>query len=687
MQADIINKNTRRMAWISICLSGLVFAVSLSVKADDSPVKSAPLRLRLELAPNSAWPANMGTVEIAPCLNAPGPFGVFTAEGKPVAFQTYWSASGEPTRIRFDTSGGAMTYYLCFATNLPAARGDWKPEAGVLVETRPCTRQPVNTFPQIERLLNSAGPAQGRGYMPEIFLGMNPFGPSSFYIVSFSGWLRVANPGNYQFATVSTDASWLQVDGRTVAQWLGEHRFHGGRRGEHSGEIQLRAGLHHLEYTQIQFDGEAAAEVAWQPPGASHFKLMPASAFVPAARFRVVHLESATDPEPLYFEWHTAGQCALGDTMAVRVRFNAVNKFPRHEYHWRFDDGTEATGVTLEHFFPQPGLRQVTLEVWERGFGIATNTVRVRIQPDWLQRDWWRDDIFTDAKNSFLQRDLSQTPPRDLAAVISLAEHADDRELLTRAGEAMVKRADEFKSAADGVTFYKLGVSFAHQGDAGDAQAEKSFRLALAPERGLAAIADKVKLRLADLLIHWSGQFDDAEKLLAGISGSNLAGDEKRLKQLLQGDLLLARGKVEEAHKQYFAVGQRTGQGNFDAARAARLESANILLEHGQFDDAQQALDWLALEIPMERMALATGLLEVQLELQHKEFQRAFTGCRLLAPVAENDPRRSELLYVTIEASLALGKTDDAHHAQAQLLKDFPYSESAAKAKDKWPKH
>ena len=153
--------------------------------------------------------------------------------------------------------------------------------------------------------------------------------------------------------------------------------------------------------------------------------------------------------------------------MAVSVHFRVAVNFPHRDYRWRFDDGTDATGMTPEHFFPQPGLRNVTLEAWEIGLCVATNTVRVRIAPNWLQRDWWRDDIFDDAKNNFLHRDLGRTPPRDLAAIITLADRADDRELLTRAGESMVRRAEEFITTADGVIFYKLGLSFEHQGDAG----------------------------------------------------------------------------------------------------------------------------------------------------------------------------------------------------------------------------
>ncbi len=676
-------KNNCRAVGVVIWLSVLVFAILPTAIGGNSPVETAPLRLRIERDKNSAWPATMGTVEVAPSLNASGSFGVFTAAGKPVAFQTYWTAPGEPSRIRFDTSGGAKTYYLCFDTNLPSAPGGWRPEAGVLLETRACAAQPIRTLPQIEQLLNTAGPPLGRDYFPEIFLGGNPFGVSAYYIASFTGWFRTYKSGSYSFATLSTHASFLQVDGKDVTQWLGRHSMHTGRAGQHNGEIALLPGLHRLNYTQIQLDGRAAAEAAWQPPGASNFKLMTAGVFVPVANFRVTGFESTKAAAPPYFEWHTSDHCALDDAMAIRVHFRIFDHQPRNDYRWRFDDGTEAQGADVYHFFPQPGLRQVTLTAWKDGGCLATNTIRIRVAPRWLQRDWWSAAVFGDASNDFLRRDLSRTPAADLTAIIALAEHADNRVLATKAGQAMLNRANEFKFAAAGIVFYKLGLRFEHQGDAGDVLAEKSFRLAIAPERASAA-SPSARLKLADLLIHSSGNFDGAEKLLGSIYGNNLTDDEQRLLRLLKGDLLLARGKIDEARKQFLAVGKPPNQKTLEATAAARLESASILLEHDQFDDAQATLEKLTFEFPEQRMSLGTGLLKIQLALNHKEFQRAFTACRLLAPIAENELRQSELLYDTVESGMAIGKTDEARGALAQLLKNFPYSEAAANAKAKW---
>jgi hypothetical protein len=663
----------------------LLVAGGASGFSQDSPVNTAPYRLRIETAPNTAWPASVGMVEVTPFLEPPGPFGVFNEAGKPVPFQSFWSAGGEPTALRFDTASGERTYYVCFGANLPEAAGGWKPQAGVFLETRGCTEQRVNSFSDINQMFAAAGPAQGRGYVPDIFLGMNPFGPSEFYTAIFNGWFEAPTAGRYGFATVSAGASYLQVDGQTVAEWLGTHSPQGGRRGQHGGEIQLRAGLHHLEYVQVQFGGEAAAEAAWKPPHEDHFVLLPASAFTPVARFRAANFACRTSSEPVYFEWHTMDHSALEDAMVVRVRFRALDNGQHREYRWRFDDGSEGAGQNLQHIFPQPGSRLVRVEAWEHGRLVATNSLRIRVAPNWLQRDWWREDIFNEARDDFLHRDLDRTPARDLTAMLTLADRADDRELPTHVGEAMIKRAGEFATHGDGIMFYKLGVAFEHQGDTGDSLAEKCFRLALTPERSLMAVADKVKLRLADLLIHCSGGLDEAGKLLGEIHGSNLTGDERRLLKLVQGDLWLARGKPEEARSQYVAAGMLGAGGNAEVTRAARLESANILLEHDQLEDAQRVLNQALFELPLERMSPGSGLLEIELAMKQKEFQRAYTTCHRLLPVAEGDPRQSQILYALIESSQALGKTDEARAALTKLLKEFPYSESAAKAKEQGP--
>jgi predicted negative regulator of RcsB-dependent stress response len=664
-----------RWGWL-LALAGLL---QCGRAADTTP------RLRLELAPNSPWPAAVSTFETWPSLPASARVAVSTADGKPVAAQVLWSAQGEPARVQFDSSGGATRYVVRFDDKASTPSTPWRPQAGVLLETRACRAGPVNTMTEVTRLLGGAGPTYGRGFVPEIFLGLNPFGPSTDYVALFTGWFTAPKAGEYKFATTSAGASYLRVDGRLVADWLGQHGPHGGRRGEHSGRLQLRPGVHQLEYVQVQFAGESAAVAAWQPPGDDRLQVMPASAFLPVGRFRAASFEPGASPaEQLYFEWTTTDHCRLGESAAIRMRFTVVNPPGRRTYKWRFDDGTEDAGQVSLHVFALAGLREVALEAWENQQRVAAATARVRVAPAWAQREDWRGDIFAEAKKEFLRRDLTRMPRLDLLAVLGLADRADDPTLLRQVGAGLLQRAAEFNPPASAATFFRLTLAFERQGDPGDALAEKACRLALSPERTQPVLEDHVKLRLAALLIDTGGDLDEAQKLLGNAPANSLRAEEKRLWRRLQGDLALARGQVENAQKLYAGAGSGLRRTRFDAVRAARLESASLALEQGNLDEAQQALEQLYAERPDERLSLDAGLVRVRLDLQRKCNRRAAAGATILCRLAGRDPRKSEALYALAEADFALGRPAEGNRIVGELLKAFPYSESAAKAKDQW---
>ncbi len=642
------------------------------------------VRLRIEKAGDSPWPAAVGVVQVWPTAGASGRFSLSSTDGHPVQAQTVLSAIGEPTLIRFNTGGGASAYYVDFSTNAAAAPGSWNPEAGVLLETRACAEQPLNTLEQVRRAANQAGPAYGRSYVPNVFLGMNPHGPSGRYVALWSGWFNAPRAGEYSFATASSDASCLEVDGHLVADWLGRHGPHGGLQGQHSGRIQLKPGVHHLDYLHVQLGGEPAAVAAWKPPGADRFEVIPASAFLPVARFQVSGVEPPPSaPNQTYFEWQTRDHFVLGDSPVVRVRFRVIQPAQRRTYKWQFDDADEADGAVVQHFFLQAGTRQVTLAAWDKGSCLASNSVRLRVHPNWLQREEWRPEVFNEAKNDLLKRNLGRAPARDLLDALDWADQLEDWQLLVPVADAILRRAEEFSAAAYGATFFKLGLSLQHQGDRGDGLAQAALRLALTPQRTSSAISERARLRLADLLIHASGALDEAGQLLEGLSGAGLAGEERRLWKLLQGDLLLARRDVQGARKLYATLGDATPKPGVHTAlgRAARLESASIWLQCGEFDAAQHALDLLAFEAPLERLALDTALLRVQVSLKRKEFQRAFAASQALVPAAGHDPAKANLLCCVVESGLALGKSEPARRALQQLLKEFPFSEAAAMAK------
>lgn len=674
-----------RVSILMVAIGCLGFSPHM-VCAGESPLAAAAHRLRIEPARDAAWPASVGYVEISPVLKNASGIGVFDDQGKPVGCKTIWSAANQPTVLSFDTTSKARVYYVCFGSSLPSGPAGWSPQAGVLLETRPCAHARVATSAEVAQVISAAGPVQGRGYVAEMRSAINPFGPSSHYLANYTGWFRVATPNNYGFATDSSGPTILKVDGRLVTTWLGEHNTNRGRRAEHSGILHLEAGLHCLQYQHLQLDGERGCEVAWKPPGWAAYELMRPVDFLPAARFRATGFVSTTQPGQLYFHWHTEDICGLGDAMMLRVRFVVTDNNQPRKYRWRFDDGGIAAGTDVQHAFVQPGLRQVTLEAWEQGTLVASNTARVWIAADWAAPKWWDEKLYEGMKLDFLRQDLRKIPANELAKLAELAERADDQFFLRNAGKFMVQRAEELATPAAGGQFYRLGRAFAHQGDEGDAQAKTCYQLALAPSRAAGGLANKAKLRLAELLIDVYGQPDEAQSLMRQISGAGLSSDEVRLQKRLEGDLLWARGNIEPARTQYLALTPAKPAGTADLPRLARLEGISLMLEHKQFDEAWEALERLQLEFPLERLAPGTELIEVELALRRNGFRRAFTICQRLLPLADNSLHLPELLYHTVESGLALERRDEAEQALKRLQKEFPYSKAAAEANRKWSK-
>ncbi len=673
-------------SWDWLASFWLLCSLAIPGSAQSWAVPTAAGRLRLERAPGSAWPAAAGTVEVWPGPTDAGYLSIYTADGVQVNTQTYWPASEDPAKLLFNTSSGKTVYYLYFDKNPAPPLAAWKPDVGLLLETRGSKNLPCNTWTQFRALLKSSTAAYGRCYVPNIFQGINPLGPSTYYLAFYNGFFVAPQAGEYGFATVSDDASYLSIDGRLVAEWLGRHGPGGGRQGEHSGKIVLGAGKHRIEYVHAQYDGPPAAVAAWKPPGRNRFEVMPASAFEPVTAFQATLFETPpAGKETVYLEWQNDAHCLVDNLGVYLVRFQVLADHPR-AYQWTFDDGVTEKGARTQHLFLTPGRRQITLEAWERNNRVASLKSTIEVHPHWAQREEWRQDLYEQAKRELLVRDLSSLTNIDLLAIVELADRVEDAELLNHAGAFFLKRHQEFSAAAHAVVYYKLGLAFQHRGDRGNQQAEQSMRAAQTLARGNPKLYEKARLRLAELLIHSQGKLDEATALLNPTPSTVLNDDEKRLARLLWGDLYAAQGKLEEARKVYEAVsvGPSKAGDNTEIRRRARLESASLFFHRGDVAAAEQILDQIQIENPTDRLSLETQLPLLNIYLGRKEFQRAFTTGQRLLIANEGKPHEAELLLAVAEAGFAAGQKATAQAAVAKLLRDYPYSESAARAKEKW---
>ena len=613
---------------------------------------------------------------------------VTAAGGKEVGSLVLWAAEGEPMKILFDCSAGESAYRVSVSPGrTKEASPTWTPRSGLILETRRRKDGKADTWQDLRDLCAASEPALGRSLQPNIFLGIHPHGPTRNFVSIFKGIFLADKPGIYAFATVSDNASCLLVDGTMVAQWVGRHDVNGGRRAQHNGRIKLTAGRHRIEYLNVT-EGWFIVSAAWKRPDADTFEIMPASAFAPVARYELAPPGPHPPPsQPLVrMAWEIKEHFMVNDMAVVVVAFRAMDP-PRGggEYRWSFDDGVHGTGAAVEHLFLSPGMRSVKLEYLERGRILASTEQIVSVHPLWSQEKDSPKDIFRDQRQAFLTAEAAHAPLDDILNVFRIGDVVGNAKLTLRAATAALDRRAEFKPD-QAQSLYDLAFFFQRPTVKQYAQAEKAFADLLALAGLDPRLRETARLHQAGLRLHMLDRVDAAQADLQALDAGRLTESDRRMKAIYEGDLLLAQGRVDAARQAYLAVGTTASPDDtrYAIRRRARIETARDYLQRGEYDDAERVIREIEWETPVERLNTETGLMWARCHIGRQEYTAAFARCRRLLKAAETDARRPDLLYCLVEVALAMRRPAEAADAYQRLLKDHPYSEAAARAKEKW---
>lgn len=211
-------------------------------------------------------------------------------------------------------------------------------------------------------------------------------------------------------------------------------------------------------------------------------------------------------------------------------------------------------------------------------------------------------------------------------------------------------------------------------------------RTAAATTPPLVAVANQSRLLLAEIQVKMASSPDAARKLVDAIDPHALTGEQPRALEILRGDLALAAGDVEGARKQYQKLtGDPQGaDARSSIRRTAKIGQARTFIDRKDYDAAEDALREVSWQAPVEKLAPDWALTRLRLYEAESLPQAALVWAQRLLPVI-NTAGRSELLYQLTALATAQNDADLAHKTLDELLKKHPYSEEAARAKEKWP--
>ena len=643
------------------------------------------------------------------------------SSGKRVGAEWFWSARGEPTTVCFDTSSGANRYYLYFGSIGLPRKTEWDPRAGVVLETREGNGKMIASLEEMTAAWTKAQPVLGRSMVNGIFDGVHRHGPTGNVFSHYQGWFDLAAPTTLELVTISTDASFVLVDGKKVVAWPSRHGFHEGRSGKYREAVELPAGAHRLEYYNAY---TAPAPVGEGPPllcslgvklpDKSWAMLTPDNEFLRRSlRARVTAYETQPDhvtpsgqiPPPApgaAWSWRVTEQ-SLPSPQQPEVGFLTVEFtcFPAAEgrkYRWSFGDGETADGLSVSHVFARSGPRSIRLAIYDGPKLVATTPAQeINVHPDWprLVGGNSRPTLSASQRTALLARDATSRATADLAGCLQGFLGFDDDEAVLKLTPALLGQLNTLDQA-DLPAIHGAALLLADgEADHPD-EVQRLLRALLdrltsassapASTPALTALASRARLTWAQIILRTSDQFDEVRGLLKAIEVATLSADERRLLDILQADLALALGDVDAARSQYQALsGSVAGiDARSGMRRTSTIDTINAFIDRKELDSAERVLHEIEGQAPIEKLTPECALARVQLQRATGHSAEALLTARRLLPAFTGPGARSELLFQITDLAFKQGDSALARKTLRELLEKHPYSERAARAKQQW---
>ena len=545
---------------------------------------------------------------------------------------------GSRIAIRFNAlSGEKLTLHCLREESMP--EGTPPLLSGLLHRVRTYDGTAINSLTAFSEAWKKGRDERSR-FEENIFLGFNPLGDGKGTLHSFDGILTVDKPGNTIFCTASTDASFLLVDGKPVAEWPGSHPVHPGLKGEKRGGIVLTRGVHRLTYLHANNRTPLFQIAAWIPPGEKSHRVISPAAFTPAAYARVGPLTDRHGKPLPDFIWEQKGLFSSVGSGIHDYLFEAPDREDVESYTWIFRDGSRREGRKIRHIFFTRGPQTVKLLLRKRGSGeIGRAAQEVDIFP--LHGYSENNDALTLGliRRAILQEREARIEPEGYPILAESLLFFLKEEEAASFTERFLAAIDRIPPKLSIPVLNRLALAL-QSGRERYALAERCLGEVLA-RAGEGEERRRACLNYAELLIHALNRPAEALALLETLDPERLGGDERRRHALYRADAALVLKDIATARECYARIPPLSTLTNGSReslfTKSSRSFRIRHLISRGAYRDAREAIEKREWEDPSLRLSPALSLLKIQALAGDNRPERAIV-CALRALAAESDP-------------------------------------------------
>ena len=553
----------------------------------------------------------------------------------------------------------------------------YEPDAGIVLEVRELRDGTPSSWDDAQKLIQGSTTILGRTLWHNLEVSFNPFGPWDRGIYIQTATLDIPGDGTYGFQSNAFAASFILIDGKLTVDWPGWHNAKNAKKHFNQGQLDLKAGAHRIEYINL-FNAHGACLAGWQKPGDKGFTPIPSAAFAGYLVAEVGPAESKTGAAA-DFDWQISDDLGLEGRMVTSVQFTALTK--GKVVKWEFGDGSISFLEAPLHVYIEPGVYKVKCEI--DGKSAIQNVLARPIHGHRGRQYEKRIADYAAIIREYPLDGLSASACFELAQICHEAQRFDPA---AKAFRAAFEKGYIPKNAEESQWIQRLYELYRDTAKFDDAIWVCDYLLKTTKSDDVAAMALNWKAEIQyDFMNNVDAALETCKAVLLKYSQANT--DHVRMAYIrmgeyamVRGDRALARKTLEDAQK---AEKWKKWTGDIDVTEGSHELNFYQYLRQGEFEAAMKEIvswEWKTPSVKLTgqtrymrgRLYIARGLFNLAL----REFERA-TQADNKAPFAD------EILFYKAAAYEGLKDAAKTKECYAKLIKDFPESNLAIRAKEK----
>jgi tetratricopeptide (TPR) repeat protein len=374
------------------------------------------------------------------------------------------------------------------------------------------------------------------------------------------------------------------------------------------------------------------------------------------------------------------------------MQFKATRpqRLTQYLYRWTFDDGTTATGETVDHVFMRPALRKVRLEVslGDELLAQVAHDVYVHCAWDKCLKDSSNIDFFDKV---IRERNLDKAPVDDLINLSTLAERAYRPDWKDLATAALTKNLHRLVQESDNTDFSLDFGQYLHSAELKKYDKALELFSRLQKKSSVSkSVHRKAMICQAEILIKYFGRSQEALKIVKQLQFDSASRDAfTRRGTMTKARAMLALGQAKEAIELVQQLSESlkpANKVNQQVKHSGLMRHARLLAESrgdpNRLDYAMANIETIVAEDPVKIFTPSVNLIKLDIHLARKEFQAAFHLTERLKQLQLNDYDRAQTLTRQVIALCGMRDMEKAKSVYAQLNRDYPHSPAIEEAKD-----